>query len=513
MRKLTAVVFILLLLLTACNRSTPAPDPVPDQPNSPQGPNNPKPSIPDPGLHPGEPDPEDPPVPGPEDSGLSAEEALSQDIPVDPAPLPADVAESGFETDMAGWVLPAPESWEKPMLHQGNLYFIDYSRITTVALENGETLWTRKFPQGYQLFLENHYDISLSGDTLDFPVQKLPYSGADEIYWERRSADTGTLVWTGRDYSAKYYQDHYYTLTEGNILAQHKHSGEKVWETELSAILSNLYIANPEWNYQGTTLFIMDSVLSAVNSADGAVLWQYDGSIKGFLDGHIVLGNNDRQEIVVADINSGEFLTQLSYSDPETDAFVWNGQLYIKDSESLTRKDPATGKDLWKLEMPGEINHYKRVSWEGIDTLWCFADSDDPILYAINSETGEILQNYNPVGTYYIIVIRIARDLQGRGYVCLNDYDMDPGQYIVFDAQTGEIVWRITHEGSVFESNSSDHLVLVTKTEPIEVKYFNLTTGKIDFQSKIPGQAILRHGDGILCETEDKVMFLQPPWN
>lgn len=513
MRRLALILVILLVLGAACTPKPPDSTPVDEPGENPGQPHDPSNHEPKP-----KPSPDEEPGTVAQEPGATAEEELLQPVPLGDFPTPRDVAASGMDTDMMGWVQEDPEGWdvEFPNLvfstvHEDTLLFITVPAITAMSMSTGEILWKRKFPSGFG-FCESSYMDSPEpvGNTLTYLIERIPYDGIDEEYWEQICLDTGEIIWTGQERArTSSYQDSYYRISSPGTLARFNSHNERVWEIELG-MTDYFTLINSYWDYDGDVLLLIDGPrLYAVNSKDGKLLWEQENcNIVGFLDRQVVLKYD--QELLLVDILSGKVLLNLQCAS-DADFFVWGEGLYLSDATRLKRIDLVTGMDIWELDFPGIVYMYTHQPWGDVNTLWCFGGPDDPELYAIDPEAGELIMTYCPAARYYTILIKVARDLQGRTYVCHYDYDLDVPEEVVFDAVTGKVLWKIPYDGRYVYGDSAPSNYLILDTEDGDLKYFNLITGKVEFQTKAPGVPLYRVGDNILMKTEDKILFLSPP--
>lgn len=440
--------------------------------------------------------------------GPNPEADLMQEVPVGEFPKPVSVEKSGFETGMKGWVLDSPVVWEweslpgQPIAYNNSLVFFDTSAVTAVSMKTGDVLWVRKFPEGYKLS-ERINDPK--GNNLVYNVWG-PTGGVEE----QINLDTGKIVWTGRPESGSSIINGYEYIFNKDTLTKLSSFDEIIWETTL-----NIDYCHWACNLGTAQLFDVPDGFIALNDSNGKTLWKSSGNqCYGLLnESTVVISNSDSKEITLIDTVTGKLIGVYPYEDPNTFPFIQEGQLFITDSTGLRKYNPGTGREIWKTDLPGRT--YLR-SLEGVDTLWCVGGPhDDPELYAINSETGKLLRTYCPAGTYYDIRFRVIKDSKGKSYISLYDHELIgnvTNNFIaVLDAKTGQDVWKIEYEGYYYESNPSNHLILISRSEPREAIYFNLTTGKVDFSSQIPGDPILRVGDSMLFETAGKIFFLSMP--
>jgi outer membrane protein assembly factor BamB len=271
------------------------------------------------------------------------------------------------------------------------------------------------------------------------------YIGDDRGYMRSYEAQTGRLLWSGRDQSSFHsgpiaYQDQIiYGTVQGRLISRHRTSGEVKFEIDLGSSVDGRAVIS------GGRVFVhlRNHQLFCLDAETGKILWAYRRSVPyqttlqrvstpliddqklylGFADGYVVaLSLEDGLLLWERRLTQGE-----KFVDVDADPVLFMNQLLVgAGTTNANMLDPATGNISYQLPyttnrrplvlpneqvilgtsdgkvviLSRELRELKSVQLKGSVTSVIFwgsylvASTTAGLLYALEPNTFEILEHY-----------------------------------------------------------------------------------------------------------------------
>lgn len=202
-------------------------------------------------------------------------------------------------------------------------------------------------------------------------------------------------------------------------------------------------IATPVVSGNGSVFFgSKDGNFYCLDLKDGGLRWTFStgqeiaSSAALGADREVVFGT-DGGEFLALDNTNGERIWSFSagariYASPVVD--FWNRVFFASADGKVRSRKAATGEPLWEFSTAGAIYATPALSGRTL-----FVGSFDHTLYALNTDTGELLWS-KPMGDY--ILASPVVDSAGRLAVCLLG-----GSVRVLEETSGQDLWQVDLAG------------------------------------------------------------------
>jgi outer membrane protein assembly factor BamB len=199
--------------------------------------------------------------------------------------------------------------------------------------------------------------------------------------------------------------------------------------------------------------------LHAVDTANGKALWQFgvysflpvcpaigrDGTLYLPVDnGYFYALNPDgtvKWREVITDNGYGS-ITCIPSIGPDGTVYQYRSK---PGTPGMAAFDPATGEELWRCTLPGDVYTAEVVAIRADGTLFIGGNVTDPephsAIYAINGATGEVL--WNSVDTAGYVHIAPCIDAAGKLYVTTSSCKL-----ACLSGTDGSEIWRYDLPGA-----------------------------------------------------------------
>lgn len=259
----------------------------------------------------------------------------------------------------------------------------------------------------------------------------------------------------------------------------------KLWELDFGSDTSGTVVVGNEQVYvavreQGNQTIYHK--LKTIGVGTGLVEWEYDTAIGGSADGNPTLGNellyyqrqyySDRENIVYAvDSASGALVweTILAYSAINATPRIFEGYLYLSNSDNLIALDQMTGEIVFSRQILGYPDEWYSVF--GGNELYVFSDG---VLYALDPSDGSDLWSLTVSESTYDDGFKLVYN---DGGIFINT----GAEIIAVDVANKDVRWRVSgnylyHPNISYNPVVADGVLYKSKSG-LEIEAIDVTDG------------------------------------
>ncbi|MEX0662974.1 MAG: right-handed parallel beta-helix repeat-containing protein [Balneolaceae bacterium] len=293
-------------------------------------------------------------------------------------------------------------------------------------------------------------------------VDGILYYGMLNNHFYAADANTGEILWetdTGETIRSSAAIKENWVVSgnsNGDVFALNRDDGEYIWNRELGSDIYSSPVIVDDVVY--VSIFNDDGEsFQALDLNTGSELWVYDigessSSTPSVVDGVVYVGSNDGNLYALNASNNTDPEDRLLWIFETPESFgtsypvVVDDYLYITTRNTLYSIEAETGDLSWSESIPGSSMSNPVISDDLI-----YIGSSDGTFYALDIDDGEEIWSFEPIIEYVSIFFGNSDPVVADGIVYTINSSNNPFYRTVygFDSQTGDVLVNYEEAGTI----------------------------------------------------------------